>query len=204
MDRLIDGYRRFRTGLYPVERERYERTADYGQEPKALVIACSDSRVDPQLIFDAGPGELFVVRNVANLVPPFERDAAYHGTSAALEFAVRSLKVRDIVVMGHGMCGGIHTLLNGAPSGERTDFVEHWMQIAEPAKRATEGIDPEARQTACEHAAVRLSLANLMTFPWVSEAVIAGRLSLHGAFFDIRLGKLLRMGADGVFTALAE
>lgn len=204
MDRLIEGYRRFRNGQYQKERERYEQTADQGQKPQALVIACSDSRVDPGLIFDAGPGELFVVRNVANLVPPFERDAAYHGTSAALEFAVRSLQVRDVVVMGHGMCGGIHTLLHGPPEGLSTDFVEHWMQIAAPAKRATEGVDAERRQTACEHAAVRLSLANLMTFPWVSEAVIAGRLSLHGAFFDIRHGKLLRMGPDGSFSEVKD
>lgn len=202
MDKLLEGYRRFRAGQYKIERERYERTADHGQQPQSLVIACSDSRVDPQLIFDAGPGELFVIRNVANLVPPYEQDSAYHGTSAALEFAVRSLKVRDIVVMGHGMCGGIHALLHGAPDG--TDFIEHWVQIAAPAKQATEGIDPEARQTACEHAAVRLSIANLMTFPWVGEAVIAGRLSLHGAFFDIRHGQLLRMGADGQFKALAD
>ena len=202
MDGLIEGYRRFRSGRYRVERERYEQTADYGQSPQALVIACSDSRVDPQLIFDAGPGELFMVRNVANLVPPFEKDSAYHGTSAALEFAVRSLKVRDIVVMGHGMCGGIHALLHGAAKG--TDFIDHWVQLAEPAKRATEGIDEEHRQTACEHAAVRLSLANLMTFPWISEAVIAGRLALHGAFFDIRHGKLLRLQPDGTFVTVTE
>lgn len=202
MDTLIDGYRRFRAGQYQKERERYEQTADKGQSPKALVIACSDSRVDPQLIFDAGPGELFVVRNVANLIPPFEKDAAYHGTSAAVEFAVRVLKVPQIVVVGHGMCGGIHALLNGAPAG--MDFVAHWVQIAAPAKRATEGIDAEARQTACEHASVRLSLANLMTFPWIAEEVVGGRLSLHGAFFDIRYGKLLRLEADGTFAPVED
>jgi carbonic anhydrase len=202
MDTLIEGYRRFRAAQYLQARERYEQTADRGQSPAALVIACSDSRVDPQLIFDAGPGELFVVRNVANLVPPYEKDAAYHGTSAAVEFAVRVLKVPQIVVVGHGMCGGIHALLNGAP--EDMDYVAHWVQIAEPAKRATEGIDPDQRQTACEHASVRLSLANLMTFPWITEAVVGGRLSLHGAFFDIRFGKLLRLQADGTFAPVEE
>ena len=203
MDRLIEGYRRFRATQWPQERERFETVADHGQNPLALVIACSDSRVDPQRIFGAGPGELFVVRNVANLVPPYEKDAAYHGTSAALEFAVRVLKVRDVVVMGHGMCGGVHTLLHGGPEGG-TDYIEHWMQIAAPAARATEGTPPDERQKACEEATVRLSLANLMTFPWVVDAVIGGRLALHGAYFDIRHGQLLRLGPDGEFRPLED
>jgi carbonic anhydrase len=203
MERLIEGYRRFRASQWPQERARFEETADHGQSPKAMVIACSDSRVDPQMIFGAGPGELFVVRNVANLVPPYEKDAAYHGTSAAVEFGVRSLKVRDLIVLGHGMCGGVHALLNGGPEGG-TDFVEHWVQIAEPAKRATEGCEPAERQKACEEATVRLSLANLMTFPWVVDAVIGGRLALHGAYFDIRHGQLLRLSPDGEFRPLED
>ena len=202
MERLIEGYRRFRTSQWPQERERFEAVADQGQSPKAMVIACSDSRVDPQAIFGAGPGELFVVRNVANLVPPFEKDSAYHGTSAALEFAVLWLKVRDIIVLGHGMCGGVHALLNGLDGG--SDFIEHWVEIAAPAKRATEGAAPHDRQKACEEATVRLSLANLMTFPFVTDAVFGGRLALHGAYFDIRHGQLLRLGPDGEFSAVED
>lgn len=202
MEKLIEGYRRFRASRWQAEKQRFEETADFGQKPRALVIACSDSRVDPQMIFGARPGELFIIRNVANLAPPFEQDRAYHGTSAALEFAVRSLKVSEIIILGHGMCGGIHALLNGAPEG--SDFIQHWMEIAEPAKRATEGCEPNARQRACEEATVRLSIANLMTFPWVAEAVVAGRLSLHGAYFDIRHGQLLRLQADGTFAAVED
>jgi carbonic anhydrase len=204
VDKLIEGYRRFRATQWPKERDRFEHTADQGQSPKAMVIACSDSRVDPQMILGAGPGELFVVRNVANLVPPYEQDAAYHGTSAALEFGVRSLKVSELIVLGHGMCGGVHALLHGSHENGTTDFIDHWMQIAEPAKRATEGSPPDQRQKACEEATVRLSLLNLMTFPWVAEAVVGGRLSLHGAYFDIRHGQLLRLGPDGQFTPVAD
>ena len=204
MDKLLEGYRRFRASQWLEERERFETQADKGQAPKAMVIACSDSRVDPQMILGARPGELFVVRNVANLVPPFEQDTAYHGTSAALEFAVRVLEVPELIVLGHGMCGGVHALLHSDSRAESTDFIDHWMQIAEPAKRATEGAPQDQRQKACEEATVRLSLANLMTFPWVAEAVVGGRLSLHGAYFDIRHGQLLRMGPDGQFSAVAD
>jgi carbonic anhydrase len=203
MDRLIEGYRRFRANQWQGERARFEAVAEHGQSPQAMIIACSDSRVDPQMIFGAGPGELFVVRNVANLVPPYEKDAAYHGTSAAIEFAVRQLKVRDLVVLGHGMCGGVQALLSDGAAGE-TDFIEHWVRIAEPARRATEGCAPEERQKACEEATVRLSLANLMTFPWIVEAVIGRRLLLHGAFFDIRHGQLLRLGVDGEFRPVED
>jgi carbonic anhydrase len=204
VDKLIEGYRRFRATQWPQERDRFEHTADKGQAPQAMVIACSDSRVDPQMILGAGPGELFVVRNVANLVPPYEQDAAYHGTSAAIEFGVRSLKVPELIVLGHGMCGGVHALLHSEAFGGATDFVDHWMQIAAPAKRATEGAPEDQRQRACEEATVRLSILNLMTFPWVAEAVVGGRLSLHGAYFDIRNGRLLRMGADGQFRPIED
>ncbi len=202
MEKLIEGYRRFRASQWPEARARFETVAEQGQSPRSMIIACSDSRVDPQSIFGAGPGELFVVRNVANLVPPFEKDSAYHGTSAAVEFAVRELKVRDLIVLGHGMCGGVHTLLHGLDGG--SDFIEHWMEIAAPARNATEGAAPEERQKACEEATVRLSLANLMTFPFVADAVIGGRLALHGAYFDIRHGQLLRLGPDGEFRAVQD
>lgn len=204
LDQLIEGYRRFRAEQWPRERSRFETTAREGQKPRALVIACSDSRVDPQMILGARPGELFVVRNVANLVPPYQPDAAYHGTSAAIEFGVRVLKVAHLIVIGHGMCGGVRALLDGAPP-EAQDFVARWIEIAEPARRAGEGVAPgEARYRACEEETVRVTLANLMSFPWVAEAVAAGRLKLHGAYFDIRDGVLHLLGPDGRFEPAPE
>lgn len=200
MDELIAGYRRFRAGTWPRERDRFEALAAEGQRPRAMVIACADSRVDPQMVFDARPGELFVVRNVANLVPPYQPDAAYHGTSAALEFGVRVLQVPQLVVMGHALCGGVRALLEGAPP-EAADFVAPWMRIARPARERVLACEPaEARQEACEQEVVRLSLANLMTFPWVREAVEAGRLRLHGCHFGIATGRLALLGEDGRFV----
>jgi carbonic anhydrase len=201
MNRLIEGYRRFRAETWPEARARFEELAAVGQRPHTLVIACSDSRVDPAVIFGAGPGELFVIRNVANLVPPFEPDSAYHGTSAALEFGVRVLQVSQILVMGHAMCGGVAALLNGAPP-EARDFVPTWMRIAAEARRRVLECTPvEAAQEACELEAVRVSLANLRTFPWVAEAEAEGRLVLHGAHFGVATGRLMVLGEDGNFAA---
>lgn len=198
MDALIEGYRRFRAETWPEARARFEELAAQGQNPRAMVIACSDSRVDPQMIFSAGPGELFVLRNVANLVPPYMPDATFHGTSAAVEFAVRVLKVDRIVVMGHALCGGIRALLNGAPP-EAQDFVAGWMTIAQKARAVALRCDtPEAQQEACEHEAVRISLANLMTFPWVAEAVREGRLTLHGTHFGVATGRLILVDPNGI------
>jgi carbonic anhydrase len=200
MDRLIEGYRRFRETGWPDRRRLFERLADQGQAPRAVVIGCVDSRVDPGMILDAGPGELLVVRNVAALVPPYAPDASHHSTSAALEFAVRVLKVPDLVVIGHGMCGGIAALMNGAPP-EATDFLVPWINIAAKAKQRVlacdDGVDDA--QLACERAAVALSLENLRGYPWVAERVAEGSLQLHGAHFDIRFGILHVMGEDGVF-----
>lgn len=197
MDKLIEGYRRFRTETWPRERARFEELAARGQHPRAMVIACSDSRVDPQMIFSAGPGELFVMRNVANLVPPYMPDAMFHGTSAAVEFAVRVLKVDRIVVMGHALCGGIRALLHGAPP-EAADFVAGWIGIAQRARTVALRCDvPEQRQEIAEHEAVRISLENLMTFPWVAEAVAEGRLTLHGAHFGVATGRLVLVPAQG-------
>lgn len=196
MDRLIDGYRRFRQNVWSAERARYEALASSGQRPETLVIACSDSRVDPQTVFGARPGELFVVRNIAGLVPPFQPDSGYHGTSAALEFGVRVLKVARIVVLGHGQCGGIQAMVEGAPE-EARDFVEPWMAIAEPVLRQIpKDIQPADLLDHCETEVVRLSLANLATFPWIAEAVAAGRLELHGFRFAIRTGVLERLERD--------
>jgi len=203
MDNLIAGYRRFRAGTWRDERGRFEELSRLGQQPRALVIACSDSRTDPQMVFNAAPGELFVVRNIANLVPPYGPDAQPHGVSSAIEFAVRALEVRDIVVMGHAMCGGINALLQGAPP-ELSDFVGPWVRIAEPARQKAMQVPAEQRHTFCEHESVRLSLANLMTFPWIRQAVEAGHLRLHGCYFGIRSGILERLGADGEFHAIPD
>jgi carbonic anhydrase len=197
MDRLLEGYRRFRQTVWPAERARYAALARHGQEPEALVIACSDSRVDPQRVFGAAPGELFVVRNMAGLVPPYQPDAHYHGTSAAIEYAVRVLAVRHVVVLGHGLCGGIRAIVEGAPK-EADDFVEQWVAIAEPVLRAVPAdLDRVEMLSRCEMEAVRLSLANLRSFPWVLEAVERGYLQLHGFRFDIRTGVLERLERDG-------
>ena len=202
MEQLVEGYRRFRRDGWPERRRVFEALAADGQRPSALVIACVDSRVDPSAIFDAAPGLMLTVRNVANLVPPYAPDAAYHGTSAALEFAVRVLEVPDVVVLGHGQCSGIQALLCGAPDTAQ-DFVAPWMGIAAPARaRALRCDTPEAQQQCLEHEGIKLSLANLMTFPWIAKRVGARQLRLHGAWFAIHTGVLMTLRADGSFTAV--
>ncbi|MFZ3482349.1 carbonic anhydrase [Sphingomonas sp. 3-13AW] len=194
MTDLIEGYYRFRGGEWQEERERWAELKD-GQSPRVMIIACSDSRVDPATIFGTRPGEVFVVRNVANLVPPFETGGGRHGVSAALEFAVTKLKVEQILVLGHGACGGVNAALtraleNTAP-GEG-GFVAHWIDLLDEARDrvlAEHGDGPEG-QRALEQEGVRVSMANLLTFPFVKERVDAGSLSIHGAVFAIEDGKL--------------
>jgi carbonic anhydrase len=196
MERLIEGYRRFRAEVWPEQRSRYESLAATGQRPETLVVACSDSRVDPQTVFHAGPGELFVLRNVAGLVPTYQPDTNLHGTSAVLEYGVRVLRVARIVVLGHAQCGGVKAMVEGAPI-EATDFLDTWMQIARPALRAVPAGLPETEKLErCEEEVVRLSLANLGTFPWIREAVAAGRLELHGFRFGVRTGVLAALQGD--------
>jgi carbonic anhydrase len=189
LDRLIEGYHRFRANIWPVERARYEALAKDGQSPETLVIACSDSRVDPQTVFGAGPGELFVIRNVAALVPPYRPDTGYHGTSAALEYGVRLLKVARIVVLGHAQCGGVKAIVEGTPK-ESAEFVNVWMQIAQPTLRLRSEVSGAQDLDHYEHETIRLSLANLLTFPWIETAIAARGLQLHGCRFDIRTGTL--------------
>ncbi len=196
MDPLIEGYRRFRAETWPAERERYEALAHWGQSPETMVIACSDSRVDPQTVFGAVPGELFVVRNVAALVPPYGPATGYHGTSAALEFGVKVLKVARLVVLGHGQCGGVRAMAYGAPPQAR-DFIASWVEIGRPAVTAA-GEAEEGRLGRIEAEVVRLSLVNLATFPWIAEAVAAGRLTLQGYLFDVHTGVLVSVGTDGL------
>ena len=191
-EELIAGYRNFKKGQY--DAERYRSLAREGQAPKTMMIACCDSRSAPETIFDAGPGELFVVRNVANLIPPYAPDNQNHGTSAALEFAVQALKIRHIVVMGHGRCGGIRAALH--PSDKPLspgDFIGHWMRLLAPAAEAIADnalMTPGERQTALERISIRYSIANLRTFPCVRILEEKGKLSLHGAWFDISTGEL--------------
>jgi carbonic anhydrase len=198
METLIKGYGRFRQGAWPERRALFERLAQVGQRPPTMVIACSDSRVDPAMIFDAGPGELFVVRNVANLVPPYQPDGAYHGTSAALEFGVCNLGVQHLIVMGHGLCGGVQALIaDEEPAG---DFVGPWIRLAERARRRILACDAPDRQLEGEYAVVRVSLENLATFPWINSRLAAGTLHLHGAHFDVRSGVLATLRPDGTFA----
>jgi carbonic anhydrase len=199
-DHLLAGYRNFMSGRYVSESRRYRELAREGQTPETMVIACCDSRAAPEAIFDAGPGELFVVRNVANLVPPYAPDGEYHSTSAALEFGVQSLKVRNIVVMGHGRCGGIRAALDPTASPlSPGDFIGKWMSLVAPAADAVASnrmMTAGERQTALERISIRYSLANLRTFPCVNILEGKGRLSLHGAWFDISTGELWVMNRE--------
>ncbi|MDM9624466.1 carbonic anhydrase [Rhizobium sp. S152] len=191
---LLDGYRNFMNGRYADARERYRMLAENGQSPSTLVVACSDSRAAPELIFDAGPGELFVIRNVANMVPPYEPDGHFHATSAAIEFAVQALKVSDIVVMGHGRCGGIRAALD--PDVEPLspgNFIGRWMSLVKPAAEQIQSnnvMTPAERQTALERVSIRNSIENLRTFPEIKTLEEAGDIHLHGAWFDISTGEL--------------
>jgi len=190
MKRLLEGYRAFKAGRWPEERAHYEELAHLGQHPEYLVIACSDSRADPATIFSAAPGELFVVRNVAGIVPPLEADSGHRGTSAALAFAVVQLKVREILVLGHAQCGGIAAAIDGSLVAG-VPFVGNWIELLTPALEHSAHVqDQAARHVAMERDCIRLSLANLMTFPFVSERVKSGLLRLNGARFGIADGKL--------------
>jgi carbonic anhydrase len=194
-DRLLAGYQRFRTAAWTPNHERWQALRD-GQKPDIMVIACSDSRVDPAQIFDVDPGEIFVVRNVAALVPPFETTPGHHGVSAALEFAVQVLEVREIVVMGHGMCGGCKAALtrelHGTQPGEG-GFIADWIGLLDEVRApiaATYGTEGREAERAMEQAGVRVSLGNLRTFPCIRRKERDGALSLRGAFFAISDGML--------------
>ncbi len=191
---LLEGYQAFREGRFAVEHQRYRQLAETGQTPETLVIACCDSRAAPETIFNAAPGDIFVVRNVANLVPPYEPDGRYHSTSAALEFAIQSLKVKHTLVLGHGRCGGIRAALNPADEPlSPGDFIGKWMDLLGSAAETVSSNDlmtDAERQTALERISIRYTIANLRTFPCVDILEKKGRLSLHGAWFDIADGEL--------------
>lgn len=192
--RLLDGYGNFRTGRYAQEADRYKKLGEGLQRPSVMIIACCDSRAAPETIFDAGPGEIFVMRNVANLVPPYAPDGKHHATSAAIEFAVLSLGVSNVVVMGHGRCGGIRAVVDGSDPLSSGDFIGKWMSDVKDVATMVRHDHPEDHahdlQTAVEHASVEHSLANLRTFPWLRMREHKGDVGIHGAWFDIALGEL--------------
>jgi carbonic anhydrase len=193
MERLVEGFRRFRRQYESQHRARFERLAGRKQHPRYAVVTCCDSRIDTTLIFDAIPGEFFLIRNIANLVPAYRPDERQHSTSAAIEYAVRFLKVGQFVVLGHAGCGGIQALLD--PPAQATDFLANWVQIAAPARervlaRADE-IPPEERRRACELASLKNSLENTFTFPWVAERVADGSLQVDAMYLDLARGELL-------------
>lgn len=201
MERLIEGYRNFRASYYEQNRALFENLARHGQSPRVLLVGCSDSRVDPAVILGAQPGDLFVLRNVANIIPPYSPDAAHHGTSAAIEFAVRVLCVSDVVVLGHAQCGGAKALLEQNVTEGNTDFITGWMSIARGARdralalQLSNAQPPEVAQRICEQEIIAISMSNLMTFPWVREKVEKGELGVRGWWFDLDSGKLFGLDA---------
>src|SRR5471032_2203024 len=205
--RLIDGYSAFADGRLQKEQDRYRELAEQGQQPQIMVIGCCDSRVSPEVVFDAGPGELFVVRNVANLIPPYSPDGAYHGVSAALEFGVAALKVKHIVVLGHAQCGGVRAFAEDAEPLSPGDFIGKWMSLMAPAK---EKVGPRGALSAADYltrlekANVANSVSNLLTFPRLRKLIERGTVGIHGAFFGVATGQLSVLDqASGEFVQVA-
>lgn len=195
IERMLTGYRNFRDGMPEDHYERLSALVKAGQSPQAAVIACSDSRVDPALVFRAEPGDIFMIRNVANLVPPMEEEGLFHGTSAALEFAVLGLNIPNIIVLGHAHCGGIHAMIRGSEvTKDGYKFVPAWVSMLSSAHRRVLATMPDATeeetQRACERNAVLVSLENLTTFPWIRDRMAERTINLHGWFFDIETAQL--------------
>jgi carbonic anhydrase len=194
-DHLADRYRRFKLRNFIPHQDEYERLANQGQHPEVMVVSCCDSRVEPEAVFSAMPGELFVVRNVANLVPPYETDGKYHGVSAALEFAVLNLRVKHIVVIGHSGCGGVRACIDQEATRQtEAEFIANWMSMLDGARdrlvAANAGRPASELSANLEREGIKVSLANLRTFPCVQAFEGKGRLALHGAYFDISTGQL--------------
>lgn len=203
---LIKGFKRFQKNYFKSDDVLFDQLRQ-GQKPKVLLIGCSDSRVDPAILTDCQPGDLFIIRNVANLIPPYEPDARYHGVSSGIEYAVRFLQVEHIIVMGHSHCGGIEALLRSSPESPFGEFIDHWVDIARPAKEKVmqdlmaKPFEKQAR--ACEQASIMVSLENLLTFPWLAQRVRDEKLALHGWYFDLEAGQMLGYHPDtGEFEEL--
>jgi len=204
---LVNGFKRFRDKHFVENNVLYSNLVERGQKPKIMVVGCCDSRVDPAIVLDCAPGDLFVIRNVANIVPPSENLGGHHGTSAALEFGVCNLCVKDIIVLGHAHCGGIHTLVENGGIKTPDSFIEEWMHLLEDARLSVERDMPEetieVRTRICEQRALLISLRNLMSFPWLRERVESGSLTLSAWYFDIENGQLLQYDEDSrIFVAL--
>jgi len=204
---LIDGYRAFLVSRLRHEQDRYRALSERGQSPQVMVISCCDSRVSPEAIFDAGPGELFVVRNVANIVPPYAPDGQAHGVSAALEFGIAALKIKHIVVLGHAQCGGVKAFAEDAQPLTPGDFIGQWMALMAPAAKKTGPrgtASPSEYLTRLEQANVVNSLENLMTFPRLREQIERGEVAVHGAYFGVATGQLsVRDEKSGEFRPVA-
>ncbi len=205
---LTDRYRRFKHRIFVPNADQYEELATYGQDPEIMMISCSDSRVDPETIFSAMPGELFVVRNVANLVPPYETGGKYHGVSAAIEFAVLNLRIKHLVVLGHAGCGGVKAALDqSAAIQTEAHFISRWMSMLDDARLSVlashQMKSAKERQDTLERESIKLSIKNLRTFPFVREREDKGKLNIHGAHFDIKTGTLSVLShSRGEFFAL--
>jgi carbonic anhydrase len=181
--KILQGYQAFREKYVHDDKSIMQQLSHYGQQPQAMIIACCDSRVDPALILQCDPGDLFVVRNVANIVPPYEKDEAHHGTSAALEFGIRFLNIKDLILLGHSQCGGIQALLDGNDPVQN-DFITNWVSVVKSDHAGFQGADD------CAKLALQQSFRNCMTFPWINEKVTQGELSIHLWFFDIKEGQI--------------
>lgn len=206
-DQLTEGFSRFHDSLFPRQHDLYEQLADKGQKPHTLVIACSDSRVDPSQVFDARPGELFVVRNVANLVPPFEVDGASHGVSAALEFGIKYLEIPNILVLGHRQCGGVNACVTGGTGGESI-FIDQWIEpikdaVSDARDQLPHDSDVDALSERTELCSIQRSLTRLLTYPFVKEKVDNQEVKLHGARFGIADGRLEWLTVDGDFRSVS-
>jgi carbonic anhydrase len=206
-EQLADRYRRFKHRHFEPNIEQYEELAAYGQAPDVMVVSCCDSRVDPETIFSAMPGELFVMRNVANLIPPYETGGTYHGVSAAIEFAVLNLRIKHLVIMGHSGCGGVKAALDRAARETEGQFITKWMSMLDAARLAVlashQGAARKEMEAALEREGIKTSLKNLRSFPFLAEKESKGRLALHGAYFDIATGQLSALNeSSGKFYAL--
>jgi len=206
LERFIAGFRSFQKDYFGPEGSQFEQLKQ-GQNPKTMIIGCSDSRVDPAILTNSAPGDIFTVRNVANLVPPYDESDGLHGVSAALEFAVCHLEVEHVIVLGHSQCGGINALMTDSCSCTGGSFISSWMSIAAPAREKVlaelPGKDAKLQQRAAEQAAILLSLENLHSFPWIDQRVTDGILSLHGWYFDLNAGELSEYRQDsGLFQKI--